>query len=63
MGQDQDPKDTEGHKKLPTPATPDEDTQGHYHKKVSDDDVDTEGHYHKKLTDDDNDTEGHYHKK
>jgi hypothetical protein len=65
MGQDQDPKDTEGHKHLPYPATPEDDAEGHYHKKVADDDAnaDTEGHYHKKFSDDDSDTEGHYHKK
>ena len=31
MGQDQDPQDTEGHKHLPYPATPDDDTEGHKH--------------------------------
>ena len=47
MGQDQDPKDTEGHKHLPYPATPDEDTEGHkHHPYPATGDDDTEGHVH-----------------
>jgi len=68
MGQDQDPQDTEGHKHLPDPATPDDDAEGHYHKKVADDDTDTDTEGHKHLptpsisvTDDDSDVEGHKH--
>ncbi len=57
MGEDQDPKDTEGHKKLPYPATPEDDTEGHKHLPGSSlsDDI--------SVTEDDSDTEGHYHQR
>jgi hypothetical protein len=51
MGQDQDPKDTEGHKKDPRAVVQDDDTEGHKHLptpsiSVTDDDSDVEGHKH-----------------
>ena len=52
MGQwdeDQDPKDTEGHKKDPRAVVQDDDTEGHKHNRVPsppDDDSDVEGHKH-----------------
>ena len=62
MGQDQDPKDNDGH-----PATLDEDTEGHKHHPypaTGDEDGDTEGHKHHPYPvtgDDDSDVEGHKH--
>jgi hypothetical protein len=49
MSEDQDPKDTEGHKKDPRAVVQDDDTEGHKHHPypaTGDDDSDVEGHKH-----------------